>query len=47
MRTIKLHHPTGHPYWNEKQFSIEMPNGEMFDLTPYHTVICSMESTWK
>ncbi len=26
MRTIKLHHPTGHPYWDADEFKIEMQN---------------------
>jgi hypothetical protein len=32
MSTIKLHHPTGHPYWNKEEFKIEMPDGSFFDL---------------
>lgn len=31
MRTIKLHHPTGHPYWQEGEFKIEMPDGTFFN----------------
>ena len=39
MRTIKLHHPTGHSYWNKNKFTIELPSGKMFDLMPYHSYI--------
>jgi hypothetical protein len=24
MNTIKLHHPTGHPYWQQNQFQIQI-----------------------
>lgn len=33
MRVLKLHHPTGHPYWNQGEFDVELPNGEMYDLS--------------
>lgn len=29
MKTLKLHHPTGHPYWQKDEYDIELPNGEM------------------
>lgn len=29
MRVLKLHHPTGHPYWSQGEYQIEMPSGEM------------------
>jgi len=28
MRILKLHHPTGHPYWQKDEYQIELPNGE-------------------
>jgi hypothetical protein len=28
MRTLKLHHPTGHPYWKKDEYQIELPNGQ-------------------
>lgn len=28
MRVVKLHHPTGHPYWQRDEYQIELPNGE-------------------
>lgn len=31
-RTIKLHHPTGNPFWKEGEFTIEMPEGNMLDF---------------
>lgn len=36
MRTIKLHHPTGHPYWQKNEFKVELPNGEFLDLLPFY-----------
>jgi hypothetical protein len=35
MRTLKLHHPTGHPYWAKNEYSVQMPNGNFLDLTPF------------
>ncbi len=35
-RILKLHHPTGHPYWQRNKFKIEMPNGEFFDVSKFH-----------
>lgn len=29
MRVLKLHHPTGHPYWQADEYTIELPNGQM------------------
>ena len=28
MRILKLHHPTGHPYWKKDEYKVELPNGE-------------------
>jgi hypothetical protein len=27
MKILKLHHPTGHPYWQADEYKIEMPDG--------------------
>lgn len=32
MKVLKLHHPKGHPYWAQGEYSIELPNGEFFDI---------------
>ena len=29
-RILKLHHPTGHPYWQRNHYKIEMPDGSFF-----------------
>lgn len=31
MKILKLHHPTGHPYWQKDEYKIELPNGEMIN----------------
>ncbi len=31
MRILILHHPKGHPYWQEGEFKIELPNGGIYD----------------
>lgn len=31
-RILKLHHPTGHPYWQRNKFSVELPNGDFPDI---------------
>lgn len=37
MRVLKLHHPTGHPYWQKNEFKVELPNETFVDLSPlYH-----------
>lgn len=36
MRIIKLHHPTGHPYWQRNKYKIEMPDGSFFDVSDYY-----------
>lgn len=36
MITIKLHHPTGHPYWQKNEFKVELPNGNFLDLLPFY-----------
>lgn len=33
MRTLKLHHPTGHPYWQRDEYTIELPDGTIYDKT--------------
>jgi hypothetical protein len=35
MRTLTLHHPTGHPYWAKNEYSVQMPDGNFLDLTPF------------
>ena len=35
MRTLKLHHPTSHPYWGKNEYGVQMPNGSFLDLTPF------------
>lgn len=32
-RVLKLHEPTGHPYWNEGMHKVQMPEG---DFVPVH-----------
>jgi len=32
LRILKLHHPTGHPYWQADEYGIELPCGKMFNL---------------
>lgn len=39
-RKIKLHHPTGHPYWNKEEYKIELPNGNLvnpLENSPYNS----------
>jgi hypothetical protein len=36
MRTLKLHHPTGHPYWQQDEYQIELPNGKR--INPAHHI---------
>lgn len=31
MTKLKLHYPTGHPYWQRNKFKIEIDNGEFID----------------
>jgi len=31
MRVLKLHHPTGHPYWNQGEFILELPDDSMLN----------------
>lgn len=31
-KIIKLHHPTGNPYWQADQYKVELANGEIMDL---------------
>lgn len=31
-RILKLHNPTGHPYWNRDEYKVELPNGEMLQI---------------
>jgi len=35
-RILKLHNPTGNPYWNAGEYKIEMPNGEMYPIQKHH-----------
>lgn len=32
MRILKLHNPTGHPYWQANEYKVEKPNGEFVDI---------------
>jgi len=32
MRILRLHHPTGHPYWQAGEFQITMPDGEKYPM---------------
>jgi hypothetical protein len=32
MRVLKLHHPTGHPYWKAGEFKVERPDGTFVDI---------------
>lgn len=36
MRILKLHHPTGHPYWQKNEFKVELPDGKFVDLFLLH-----------
>ena len=29
MKTLKLHYPTGHPLWQQDEYTIELPNGDI------------------
>lgn len=31
MRTLRLYHPKGHPYWNAGQFNIQLPDGTFYN----------------
>lgn len=31
LRVLKLHHPTGHPYWQADEFDIELPDGTFYN----------------
>jgi hypothetical protein len=33
MRALKLHHPTGHAYWNADEYRIERPDGTFVDIS--------------
>ncbi len=35
MRVLKLHHPTGHPYWNQGEFKVQLPNGKFLVPTDF------------
>lgn len=32
MRILKLHHPTGSPYWNRDEYKVELPDGTFYDI---------------
>jgi hypothetical protein len=36
IRVLTLHHPTGHPYWNAGEFTIEMPDGSFYPIEKHH-----------
>lgn len=36
MRTLKLHYPTGHPYWNKDEYKIELPDGTFYDKSKHY-----------
>lgn len=31
IRILKLHHPTGHPYWDKDEYEIELPDGTFYN----------------
>lgn len=35
MRIVKLHEPTGHPFWQEGEYSVELPDGKMYDMSKH------------
>lgn len=35
-RVLKLHQPTGHPYWSKGEYQIELPNGEIINPSDYN-----------
>ncbi len=35
MRILKLHYPTGHPYWQSDEYKIELPNGEFYNTSKH------------
>ncbi len=32
MKILKLHHPTGHPYWQKNKFKVELPDRTFSDI---------------
>lgn len=36
MRIVTLHHPTGHPFWQQGQYRVQLPNGEFFNFQQPH-----------
>ena len=33
MRVLKMHNPTGHPYWQKNEYRVQKPNGEFINLS--------------
>lgn len=36
MKILKLHNPTGHPYWQADEYGIELPDGTFYDKSQHH-----------
>src|SRR3990167_8262489 len=36
MRILKLHHPTGHPYWKKDEYRIELPDGTFYGKSKHY-----------
>ena len=41
MKILKLHHPTGHSYWQADEYKIEMPDGTFYNKRQYSNYIPS------
>lgn len=35
-KILKLHNPIGHPYWQQDEYKIEMPDGKIFDKSEFY-----------
>lgn len=53
MRILKLHHHTGHPYWDKDEYKIELPSGEIVNInnflreyTSSYRIIWNNEGIW-
>jgi hypothetical protein len=46
MRILKLHEPTGHAYWSQGMYGIELPNGERVDKSKYLPTAASHRVYW-
>lgn len=34
-RTLILHHPIGHPYWQDQEYRIQLPDGQFYDKSQH------------